>query len=295
MLLPLLPLALSPPPLSCNVPPSDPLSPCLHGHVLPCSGRGVCHEGVCVCEGDWIGKNCDFNSVTTTLFMEERPSSHEACIANTWRTAASAAFLSEVEQLHEPSRCRPSSALLHRNLETRQGLGAMMLFAVGALTMSMQRNMAAVCVGQFFYDSWGACKQQPDFEPPLLCLFEPVWGCTSSALIDAANGSSISATSDPEESVQELTSFDSSAYEVPAVSLPPLLCISLFSFSLLFSGHSQPQGAGLLLAAGSAFIVRFLTPTKSEASKTYSSPLPQLLHAAARCCAQQTRRRQSRP
>ncbi len=90
----------------------------------------------------------------------------------------------------------------------------MMLFAVGALTMSMQRRMAAICVGQFFYDSWGACKQQPEFEPPLLCLFEPVWGCSSSAFFAAANGSSRDAAADAAAAVQELTSFDSSAYEV---------------------------------------------------------------------------------
>ncbi len=195
-----------------------------------------------MCDGDWIGKNCDFNAVTTTLFMQPPPSPHEICSANAWRTQASIAFIAEVEQLHGAARCRPATALLHRNLETRQGLGAMMLFAVGAITMSMQRNMAAVCAGQFFYDSWGACKQQPDFEPPLLCLFEPVWGCTSSALIAAANGSSKVATSDPEESVQELTSFDSSAYEVPAVTLPPLLFHFSFVlisrlFSFLFCSH----------------------------------------------------------
>jgi hypothetical protein len=97
----------------------------------------------------------------------------------------------------------------------------MMLFAVGAITMSMQRGMAAVCVGQFFYDSWGACKQRPEFEPPLLCLFEPLWGCTSSELLAAANrslGGSSGYGQNAAASVQELTSFDTSAYEVTAVT-----------------------------------------------------------------------------
>jgi hypothetical protein len=234
LLLLLLPLT----PLSCVFPPSHPHSPCLYGHALPCSGHGVCTAGVCVCDGDWIGKNCDSNAVTTTLFMEPRPAPHEACAANTWRTQASIAFIADVERLHHASRCRPATALLHRNLETRQGLGAMMLFAVGALTMSMQRDMAAVCVGQFFYDSWGACKQQPNFEPPLLCLFEPVWGCTSSALFPAANGSSRVATSDPEDSAQELTSFDTSAYEVPGVVMCPLTRSSHASFCQVIHAHS---------------------------------------------------------
>jgi hypothetical protein len=121
----------------------------------------------------------------------------------------------------------------------------MMLFAVGALTMSMHRDMAAVCVGQFFYDSWGACKQQPDFEPPLLCLFEPVWGCTSSALFPSANGSFPSAngssgvaTSHPEDSAQELTSFDTSAYEVPGVVLCPLTRSSHASLCQVIHSHS---------------------------------------------------------
>jgi hypothetical protein len=173
-----------------------------------------------VCEGDWIGKNCDSNAVTATLFMESPPSLHENCVSNAWRARLSAEFIAEIEELHHASRCHPSTALLHRNLETRQGLGAMMLFAVGALTMSMQRHKAAVCVGQFFYDSWGACKQQPQFEPPLLCMFEPVWGCTSSALHAAASSSSRDVAA--AASVQELTAFDSSAYEVPGVALAPL-------------------------------------------------------------------------
>jgi hypothetical protein len=229
LILPLLAFAVSASPLSCVVPPADPHSSCLHGHALPCSGHGACTEGVCVCDGDWIGKNCDSNAVTTTLFMESPPSLHESCVSNTWRTQASAAFIAEIEQLHDASQCHPSTALLHMNLETRQGLGAMMLFAVGALTMSMQRNMAAVCVGQFFYDSFGACKQQPEFEPPLLCLFEPVWGCTSSAFIAAANGSGAGGRVEAAAPVLELTAFDSSAYEVSVPSCYSPLLIPPYS------------------------------------------------------------------
>ena len=232
-------------PTACIVPPADPHSTCQRGNAKPCSGNGQCVEGVCQCAGDWIGEFCDLNAVTATSFMEPPPSPHQSCIRNAWRTQASVAFIEELERLHHPSRCSPSTALLHRNLETRQGLGAMMLFAVGALTMSMHRNMAAVCVGQFFYDSWGACKQRADFEPPLLCLFEPVWGCTSSALAAAANSSSAAP-------VQQLTSFDSSAYEV--CSAHP--SASSYLLTRLSSGCSAAQGARLLLAAIAAALVR---------------------------------------
>ena len=279
-------------PSSCAVPPSDAHSTCLNGHALPCSGHGVCTEGVCLCDGDWMGKNCDANAVTSTSFLEPPPSLHAACIGNVWRTKASAAFIADIEQLHHPSRCHPSTALLHKNLETRQGLGAMMLFAVGAMTMSMQRDMAAVCVGQFFYDSWGACKQRPDFEPPLLCLFEPVWGCTSSALTAAANGSGSVTGLDGAAAVQELTSFDTSAYEVCTVGL--LVASSHFTAAQVVQRH-----AALGYFWQQAVLLSSAPPCPNSYSPTTNShpiaPSSQLFHAPPRCRPQQAGRCQARP
>jgi hypothetical protein len=132
---------------------------------------------------------------------------------------------------------------------------------------SRPRRDDVVCVGQFFYDSWGACKQKPEFEPPLLCLFEPVWGCTSSALVAAANSSIAVGGGGASAPIQELTSFDSSAYEVFDVEL--LFTSSIYL--ILFSGCAPPQGTGLFLAAGAAFIVNH--PPTSQRIRTASHAL----------------------